>query len=486
MPREKIMKKRRKGELRDVYLDYAASTPIDESILKKINLLNKDFFANPSAIHKRGVLTGKMIKESRKKIADILNAHADEIIFTGGGTESIALAILGIVYTSHKEYFFRSSDEGNGSGARPFKNAPFASRLPHIVTTNIEHPAVLENCKMLEEKGLADVTYVEVEANGIVNPKKIRHAIKENTVLVSVMYVNNEIGTIQPIREIAKEIRYYRKNKSLQKYSSEMHGYFSAEKFLELPWPSRHGLGAPSRSLGISEENFLRDKIASFPFFHTDACQAMNYLEIENMDRLGVDLLSFNSSKIYGPKGIGVLYKKRGINLSPIYEGGGQEFGLRSGTENLANIVGLAEALEITEKIKKKEIERLVKLRDYAIDKLLKLNEKMEYKISLNGDPINRLPNNINISILDIKSELLVIELDAFGIYVSEKSACHSESGEVSYVLNAIRKAIGEKLNEEEGSIRISLGRQTQKKDIDYLILSLQKILKKYRQWKLD
>ncbi len=212
----------------------------------------------------------------------------------------------------------------------------------------------------------------------------------------------------------------------------------------------------------------------------------MNYLEIENMDRLGVDLLCFNSSKIYGPKGIGVLYKKRGINLSPIYEGGGQEFGLRSGTENLANIVGLAEALEITEKIKKKEIERLVKLRDYAIDKLLKLNEKMEYKISLNGDPINRLPNNINISILGIKSELLVIELDAFGIYVSEKSACHSESGEVSYVLNAIRKAIGEKLNEEEGSIRISLGRQTQKKDIDYLILSLQKILKKYRQWKLD
>lgn len=454
MLKGKLMKSMKKNRLKDIYLDYAASTPIDENVLKKINLLNKDNFANPSAIHKKGVEVGDIIEESRKRIADVMNAHADEIIFTGSGTESIALSLLGIIYNFNQ------------------KPKTKKQKLPHIVTTNIEHPAVLENCKMLEERGLTEVTYVEVETSGIVNPKKIRDAIKENTVLVSVMYANNEIGTIQPIREIAKEIRHFRKNK------------WSKECFIEMP---RERDGASSRNFSaekypcISGGYSLRN---AFPVFHTDACQAMNYLEIENIDRLGVDLLSFNSSKIYGPKGVGVLYKRRGINLSPIYQGGGQEFGLRSGTENLANIFGVAEALELTEKIKHREVERLMKLRDYAISKLLELSKKSDYEIKLNGDREKRLPNNINISIKGIKSELLVIELDAYGIYVSEKSACHSENGEVSYVLRSIRRSSGETFNEEEGSIRISLGRQIQKKDIDYLVSSIIKILEKYKKFK--
>lgn len=363
---------------KDVYLDYGGGVD------------------NPSAIHGRGVKARDKIEKSRNKIARLLNAHSDEIIFTGSGTESIALAL---------------------------------NTNKHIVTTNIEHSAVLENCQ--------NVTLVPVEANGIVDPKKIREAIKENTVLVSVMYANNEIGTIQPIQEIAKEIRHYRKNTS-------------------------H---------------------VSTPLFHVDACQAMNYLETNNVEKLGVDLLSFNSSKIYGPKGVGILYKKRGVELTPLYGGGGQEFGLRSGTENVAGIIGVANALEQVCKIKDKENERLIILRNYTIEKLLKLSNS-KYQIKLNGDKENRLSNNINISISGISSELLVIELDAKGIFVSEKSACHSESEGVSHVIKALREAESDTSKTFENSIRISLGQKTTKKDIDYLILSLSKILKKYKEWK--
>ncbi len=384
---------------KSIYLDYAGGAD------------------NPSAIHSVGVKSHKKVEKSRKKIADLLNAHADEIIFTGSGTESIALAIFGIVYAKQK-----------------YEN--FSALPSHIVTTNIEHPAVLENCKMLEEKGIAEVTYVPVEANGIVDPKKIRDAIKENTVLVSVCYANNEIGTIQPIQEIAKEIRHYKKiNKT------------------------------------------------DFPLFHTDACQAMNYLETNNVEKLGVDLLSFNSSKIYGPKGVGVLYKKRGVEPAPLYGGGGQEFGLRSGTENVLGIVGVAKALERVCKIKDKESKRLVKLRDYTIDKLLKLSNS-KYQIKLNGDKINRLPNNINISVSGISSELLVIELDAKGFCISEKSACGSREEESSHVIKALREAEGKSTTRENDSIRISLGQKTKKRHMVKFIQAFSQILEKYQKFK--
>ena len=402
-----------------IYLDHAGATPIDKNVLKKMVFYERSFFANPSSIHKDGVEIRKIIEESRKKIAELINAHSDEIIFTGSGTESDALAVLGIVRA------WNISNKG---------------KFPHIITSKIEHPAVLENFRLLEQNKEAEVTYISVNKEGILNLEELKDSLKENTILVSIMYANNEIGIIQPIEEIAKIIRHFKRQKQ-------------------------------------EEQNI-------YPFFHTDACQAMNYLFTENIEKLGVDMMSFNSSKIYGPKGIGALYKKRGINLAPLYMGGGQEFGLRSGTECVPLIVGFTEAFIITNKIKQKESKRLIELRDYGIEKLLSLSDLSNYKIVLNGDKKERLPNNINISISGISSELLVIELSARGIFVSEKSACKSEDQNKSYVIEAIRKVCPKNKNEENGSLRISLGRETKKGDIDYLIVVLKNILNKYKQWK--
>ncbi len=402
-----------------IYLDNASATPIDKKVLDLMYSYDRDFFANATSIHKSGLKARDIIDEARSKIAKEIKCHNDEIIFTGSSTESNAMVILGIV----NNYQLR--------------NKTF---IPHIITTEIEHPAVLMNFKLLEEKGSAEVTYLKVNEKGIVNPKDLKEVMKENTALVSIMYANNEIGTIQPIQEIAKIIRHFRKN--------------------------------------------LKKEDIQFPLFHTDATQAMNYLYTENIEKLGVDLLSFNGSKIYGPKGVGVLYKKRGIKISPIYTGGEQEFGLRSGTENVSLIAGLAFALQITNKIKEKEVKRLTKIRDYAIDKLLSINIP-PFIISINGDIKNRLPNNINISISGISSELLVLELDGKGIEVSSKSACKSdEKEEDSYVVDALRKASGKKIIKEEGSLRITLGRNTKNSDIDKFLSIFSKILDKYAKWK--
>ena len=330
---------------------------------------------------------------------------------------------------------------------------------------------MLEVCKFLEKTKQAEVTYVPVETNGIVDPKKIKKAIKENTILVSVMYANNEIGTIQPIMEIAKEIRHFRKTKHLENF--------------------RAGLG-PSRG---PEKILLGASFLSFPIFHTDATQAINYLPIK-VEKLGVDLMSFNGAKIYGPKGVGVLYVKRKTPISPIMFGGNQEFGLRPGTENVAGVIALKDALQVVEKIKEKEVKRLTKLRDYFIKKLYNLKnqnskfsrvlgldpdqlENFSFDFSINGDLKNRLPNNINITISKIPSDLLVLELSARGIYISEKSACKSGDGKASGVI----KAINPNGNENDGSLRFSLGRQTTKADIDYTIKSLFEILKKLKKW---
>jgi cysteine desulfurase len=322
----------------------------------------KEFFANPSAIYTDGVKTRNVIEESREKIAKLINAHPDEIIFTGSGTESNALAILGVITNYELQ----------------ITNEKLQYKIPHIVTSKIEHPSVLENYKMLEDQERAEVTYISVDKNGILNLEEFEESLKENTILVSVMYANNEIGTIEPIEEIAKILRHFKKVKS-----------------------------APQASQGKTLVSLkVLPLSADFPFFHTDACQAMNYLFTENIERLGVDLMTFNSSKIYGPKGIGVLYKKRGIRLSPIYAGGGQEFGLRSGTESVALIKGISLALEKINKIKNKESERLIKIRDYGIEKLLSLSDVSGYKIILNGHKEKRLANNINISIKVKKNKI--------------------------------------------------------------------------------
>ena len=341
---------------------------------------------------------------ARLSVAKFLDAHANEVVFTSGSTESNNLAILGLVQNFSK---------------------------PHIVTTNIEHASVLEVFRHLEKTGLATIDIVPVEESGEVDPRKIKKVLKKNTVLVSVMYANNEIGTIEPIREIAKEIRHFNK--------------------------------------------LNNTKIV----FHTDATQAVNYLPI-NVEKLGVDLMSFNAAKIYGPKGVGALYVRRGTPVSRIMFGGDQEMGLRPGTENVASATALVKALSEVEKIKDKESARLMKLRDYFIDKLKDLSRvHLDNKLIINGGLENRLPNNVNITIPNIPSDLLVIELSAKGVFASAKSACKSGDGKASHVIKAIHPDI----KDTDGFLRFSLGRQAQKVDIDQTIKILNQILLKLKKW---
>ncbi|MFA5827656.1 MAG: cysteine desulfurase family protein [Candidatus Paceibacterota bacterium] len=379
--------------------------------------------ANPSSIHAEGVKAKIKLQNAHKEVASILHVQSSEIIFTSGGTESNNLAIQGVVLAW----------QGNN--------------LPHIITTNIEHPSVLETCKMLQKRKLAEISIVSVEKNGIVDSKKIKKEIKKNTILVSVMYANNEIGTIQPIREIAKEIRHYKK--------------FISYKL----------------------------KAMSYPLFHTDAVQAVNYLDL-NVEKLGVDMLSMSGSKIEGAGRVGVLYRKKTVPLLSIFGGGDQEMGLRPGTENLAEIVKFSEALKLVQKNKEKENERLTKLRDYFIKKL----SKGTTGIIINGDLKNRLPNNINITFPKIPSDLLVVELSAKGIMASSKSACKSSHKEGSYVIEAIHSAeallplisgskASAEIDSEIGGVRFSLGKDTTKADIDYTVKALSQILQKLNKW---
>lgn len=383
-----------------IYLDYASSVS-----------------PNPSSIHDFGINAKTKLEGARKEVAHILGAKQPEIIFTSGGTESNNLAIQGVILA-----WRRNNNE---------------KTLPHIITTNIEHPSVLETFKMFAERKLAQISIVEVETNGIVDPKKIKKEIKKNTVLVSVMYANNEIGTIQPIKEIAKEIRHYKKHNQINKI-----------------------------------------------FLHTDAVQVANYLNL-NVEKLGVDLLSLSGSKIEGAGNVGVLYRKTSVPISNIFGGGDQEMGLRPGTENLPEILKFSKALKLAQEIREKEVKRLTKLQDYFFTKLKDIN----FNFVINGDLKNRLPNNINITIPNIPSDLLVIELSAKGIMVSAKSACKSGDGKVSHVIKAINsKAKDTDLSrrsnaEEDGSLRFSLGRNTTKKDIDCTVKALSKILTKLKKW---
>jgi len=387
--------------------------------------------ANASSVHSFGVEAKKSLAKARREVADILRAQSEEIIFTSGGTESNNLAIQGVVLNFWEQNL---------------------KKIPHIITTNIEHPSVLETFKALEKRKLAEISVVGVESNGVLDPKKIKKEIRKNTILISVMYANNEIGTVQPIREIAKEIKHYKK----------------AEKF--------------------SKENF---SALSFPYFHTDAVQASNYLDL-NVEKLGVDMLSLSGSKIEsaglpparagGAQAgrVGVLLKKRSVALSSVYYGGDQEMGLRPGTENLAEILKFAEAFKNTqdEKFKSKEVKRLTKLRDYFIKKLLE-NSFNEFSPIVNGDLKERLPNNVNVTFPKIPSELLVIELSERGIMCSSKSACKSKEKGGSYVIRAIRGDA----NPEIGGVRFSFGRDTKKEDLDYTLKSLKTILQKLKKW---
>jgi len=443
-------------------MDHAAAAPMDKRVKKAMEPYWTENFGNPNALYKEGLIARSAVEKAREDIAKILGARAKEIIFTNGGTESDNLAILGVAHAVNggigKLTSLRTDEEGNPTEAEfPNSSLIFVSR-PHIITTKFEHHAVLNSCKRLEKEGF-EVTYLDVGKEGVINPKDVAKALKPETILVSIMYANNEIGTVQPIREIAKAIRDFKKKGVIG---------VAKQNFSRFTLP-RNGAGSDA------SQNFASPRLsAAFPLFHTDACQAPGYLDI-NVERLGVDLMTINGSKIYGPKGIGLLYAKNGIKLEPLLYGGEQERKLRPGTENVPAIAGLAEALKIADQDREKESMRLVKLRDYFINRLLGEIPKTV----LNGHSAERLPNNINVSILDAEGESIVLYLDEAGVACSTGSACTSESLEPSHVI----LAIGKPHAYAHGAMRFSLGRSTTKKDIDYVMKVLPDIIKKLRMF---
>lgn len=379
--------------LKGIYLDNAATTPVDERVLKSMIPYFNDKYANPSTMYSIGREAKEAIETSRRSIAKLLNCNPSEIIFTAGGTESDNLAIIGFALANK-------------------------TRGKHIITSSIEHHAVLDACKFLESQGFF-VTYLPVDKNGFVSAERLDGAIQKDTILVSIMYANNEIGTIQNIKELTK----------------------------------------------VAHKHNVK--------LHTDACQAAGYLNMNTHD-LGVDMMTLNGSKIYGPKQIGILYIARGTGIKPIIHGGGQENNLRSGTENVPAIMGLAKALELAENEKEKEVKRLTKLRDWTAEQL----KKEIPRITINGDLEKRLPNNIHVSIPRVQAESLVLTLDEKKVYVGMGSACTTGSMKPSHVL----KAIGLTDKESYSSIRITMGRHTteehMKMFIRYLKESLEEILK--------
>jgi len=388
--------------MKRIYLDNAATTPVRPEVKKIMDEFQSKYFGNPSAIYFEGRQAKTALENGRNSIAKTLGAKPQEIIFTNGGTESINLALLGIS-RRYKKLF----------------------KKPRLITSEIEHPAVLEAMKQLTKEGF-EIIYLPVDKFGVVKTDELKNSLSHQTILVSIMYANNEIGTIQPIIKITKIIK--------------------------------------DKKFSIAN--------AQFPIFHTDACQAAGFLEIQPK-KLGVDLMSLNASKIYGPKASGLLYVKSGIQLQPLIFGGGQEKNLRSGTENVASWLGLAKALELAQKEKGAENKRLVPLRNYLIKNILKIS-----KTFLSGHPENRLPNNVNVTILDVEGEAMVLQLDKYGISASTGSACHSKILQPSHVL----KAIGLKPEVIHGSLRLTLGRTTTKKDVAYLIKILKEVVEKLRK----
>jgi cysteine desulfurase len=399
----------RRNSSYSVYMDHAATTPVDKRVIKVMLPFFDTYYGNASSLHAPGQIANAAVNEARESIAKSMNAHTDEMIFCSGGTESDNLAILGTVNASIAELKKKYG-----------KNA-----VPHVITSAIEHPAVLEPLLKLEYRGKIELTQVKPDRKGVVGTDDVLKAIKDTTVLVTIMYANNEIGTIQPVAEIGKAILKYRKAKS-----------------------------------------------SIYPYFHSDACQAAGYLDL-NVEKLHVDLLTLNGGKIYGPKGVGLLFVRRNIKIEPQVFGGGQERRLRSGTENVPGIVGLAKAFEIAQAKREKESVRLNKLRDRLAKGLLKIE-----KSRLNGDAKNRLPNNVNISFMDIEGEAAMLYLDAKGVYCSTGSACASTSLDPSHVI----LALGMSYEAAHGSMRFTLGQSTTQKDVDYVIKIMPAIVKRLRE----
>ena len=384
-----------------VYLDYAATSLVKKEVFEAMKPYFSEKFGNASSIHSFGQEAREAVDKSREILAKFFNSKPQEVIFTSGGSEADNLAIRGIVITAWEK-----------NNKKPV----------HIITSAFEHPAVLESCRHLEKNGVAEVSYIKPDKKGIIDPEDIKKAIKNNTVLVTIMYVNNEVGTVQPIREIGKMI----------------------EK--------------------LKTENLKLKTV-----FHTDAVQAVEYQNCD-IDFLHVDALSISGHKFGAPKGVGALIIREDIPIEPQISGGHQEQGRRAGTENVAGIVGLGKAIEL---INPKEAIRINSLRDYLIKKL----KKEIPDIRFNGCLRRRNPNNINVSFPGTEGESILINLDQLGIAVSTGSACSSGSLSPSHVL----LAMGLSPLQAHSSIRFTLGPSNTKEQINYVVKNLKKIIEKLR-----
>ena len=371
-----------------IYMDNSATSPVKEEVFNAMIPYLKEEFGNPSTFYKLGRDAKKAVEEARANVAKLINAETKEIIFTSGGTESDNMAIKGVA--------LKYEDKGK-----------------HIITTEIEHPAVLRTCEFLESRGY-EVTYLPVDENGIISTEDLKNAIREDTILISVMHANNEIGTIQPIEEVGK----------------------------------------------IAKENGI--------LFHCDAVQSVGKIPVD-VKKANIDLLSISSHKIYGPKGVGAIFIRKGVKLELLIHGGGQENGLRSGTENVPGIVGFGKAAELAYEQLDENIAKLSQMRDALIEKILdRIPEAY-----LNGDRENRLPNNANFRFAAIEGEGLILRLDAKGINGATGSACSSKSLKASYVLSAL----GLEDAEIHGSLRLSLGTENNLEDVDIVVDALEEVV---------
>ena len=381
-----------------IYMDYAATTPTRQEVVNTMLPYMTTNFGNPSSIYTLAQDARNAVDSARKTISKILGSRSSEIVFTSGGTESDNTAIKGVA--------FAMKHLGN-----------------HIITSMVEHHAVLHTCQQMEQFGF-DVTYLPVDHNGQVRIEDLENSITENTILVSIMYANNEIGTIQPIKDMVRTV----KNKA--------------------------------------------NELSKTIVFHTDAVQAVGHVDID-VTELGVDMLSMSAHKFYGPRGVGALYVKRGTPFQSLLAGGGQERQRRSGTENVPGIVGMAHALQLTHTDRKHESLRISKMRDRVVTELSNSVENLVF----NGHPINRLDNNVSVSFKGVEGEPVLMGLDFAGICASSGSACSSASVEPSHVL----LAIGRSAEEAQGTLRITLGRDNSEEDIDYLLDVLPNLVNKLR-----
>jgi len=382
--------------MKRIFMDNASTTRVDKEVIKAMLPIFSEYYGNPSSIHKEGRKALEYLDKSRKQVADLIHAKNDEIIFTAGGTESDNIPIKGVAYQNKEKR---------------------GSKGPHIITSTIEHPAVLESVKHLENQGFK-VKYLPVDEFGIIKIDELQNSISKNTFLISIMFANNEIGTIEPVEEIGK----------------------------------------------VAKENNIS--------FHTDAVQAIGKIPI-NVKKLNIDMLALSSHKIYGPKGVGACYIRKGVKLEPIIHGGGHEGGLRSSTHNMPGAVGLGKACELLKNRMGKDIPYLKKLRDNLIKNILEIEESY-----LNGHPTKRLVNNANFRFHGVEGESLLLSLDEKGIAASTGSACSSKKSRASHVLTAI----GLDSVESQGTIRLSLGRDNTEDEVEYVSKIFPEIIEKLRK----